>query len=127
MADWFDEQGNPNIGADRYGNPGRALRVDGDRGPVLEVDGRIFLAGDGLGPEGVRPFLDAYDLRRGRTERLFTAEPGVFEVVLGVLDAEASLLVTSRETETDPPNLHAVRGGERTALRPLATRWTSLE
>ena len=21
MADWFDEQGNPNIGADRYGNP----------------------------------------------------------------------------------------------------------
>jgi hypothetical protein len=43
---------------DRYGDPGRALRIDGDDGPVLEADGRIFLAGDGLGSDGPRPFLE---------------------------------------------------------------------
>jgi dipeptidyl aminopeptidase/acylaminoacyl peptidase len=111
---------------DRYGNPGRAVRVDGDTGPVLEVDGRIFLAGDGLGPGGAQPFLDAFDLRNRRRERLFSAEAGVFEVVLGVLEPTAPLLLTSRETETEPPNLYTIRRSERRALRPFASPYQAL-
>lgn len=112
--------------ADRYGNPGRALRLDGDAGPVLEVDGRIFLAGDGLGPEGPQPFLDAFDLRSRQKQRLFSAEPGVFEVVLGLLDPEGPDFVTSRETESEPPNLFVLRGASRTALRPFDTPYPEL-
>jgi dipeptidyl aminopeptidase/acylaminoacyl peptidase len=111
---------------DRYGDPGRALRVDGDTGPVLEVRGEIFLAGDGLGPDGPRPFLDAFQWSSRRTERVFAAEPGVFEVVLGVLDPEGPVLLTSRETESEPPNLYVLRGTKRTALRPLATPYPDL-
>jgi dipeptidyl aminopeptidase/acylaminoacyl peptidase len=100
--------------------------VDGDVGAVLEVEGDIFLAGDGLGPDGPRPFLDAFDLRSRRTERIFAAEPGVFEVVLGLLDPEGPVLLTSRETESEPPNLYVVRGTTRTALRPLPTPYPDL-
>lgn len=112
--------------ANRYDNPGRAVRQDGNQGPVLEVDGRIFLAGDGLGAGGPQPFLDAFDLRSRQTQRLFTAEPGVFEVVLGVLDTEVPTIVTSRETEHEPPNLYVLRGTARTALRPLASPYPEL-
>jgi len=111
---------------DRYGNPGRALRVDGDEGAVLEVGGSIFLAGDGLGPDGPRPFLDVFHLRTRRTERIFTADAGVFEVVLGLLDPEGPVLLTSRETESEPPNLYVVRDTNRTALRPLANPYPDL-
>ncbi len=103
--------------ADRYGSPGRALRVNGDEGPALEVDGRIFLAGDGLGPDGPQPFLDVVDLRTREAERVFSAEPGVFETVIGVLDPAGPVLLTSRETETEPPGLYRVQGAVRTALR----------
>ncbi len=114
------------VTADRYDNPGRALRVDGAEGPVLEVDGRIFLAGDGLGPGGPQPFLDAFDLRSRRTMRLFSAEPGVFEVVLGVLDPGVPAIVTYRETDSEPPNLYLLRGASRTALHPYTTPYPQL-
>jgi dipeptidyl aminopeptidase/acylaminoacyl peptidase len=112
---------------DRYNDPGHPLRVDGDQGPVLEANGRIFIAADGLGPQGPRPFLDALELPTGRRERIFTAEQGVFERVLAVLDPATRTLVTSRETERDPPNLFAVRGDVRTALRPYTTPYPDLE
>jgi len=112
--------------ANRYDSPGRALRQDGSVGPVLEVDGRIFLAGDGLGPGGPQPFLDTFDVRTGTTQRLFSAEPGVYEVVLGILGTDPLTIITSRETETEPPNLYAVRGTSRSALRRLASPYPEL-
>jgi dipeptidyl aminopeptidase/acylaminoacyl peptidase len=112
---------------DRYENPGRGVRVNGTEGPVLEVDGRVFLAGDGLGPEGPQPFLDTLDPKTGKKERVFTAESGDFEVVIAVLDADGPTLLTSRETETEPPNLSVLRGSERRPLRRLATPYPDLE
>lgn len=107
------------VTADRYDNPGRALRLDGSEGPVLEVDGSIFLAGDGLSEQGPRPFLDVVNLQQQQVQRLFSSEPGVFEGVLGVLDARLPTFVTSRETEMESPNLYLHRGAERTALRRI--------
>jgi dipeptidyl aminopeptidase/acylaminoacyl peptidase len=104
------------VAADRYDNPGQAVRLDGADGPVLEVDGRIFIAGDGLSDAGPRPFLDVFDLKRQKLQRVFSAEPGVYEIVLGVVDPKLPSFVTSRETETDSPNLYLHRGAERSAL-----------
>jgi dipeptidyl aminopeptidase/acylaminoacyl peptidase len=113
--------------AESYGNAGHALRVDGNDGPVLEQDGRIFLAGDGNdGHGGPQPFLDAFELKSRKSQRLFESEPGVFEQVIGVLDPQGPVLVTSRETETQPPNLFLLRGAERTALRPYASPYPQL-
>jgi dipeptidyl aminopeptidase/acylaminoacyl peptidase len=104
------------VALDRYDNPGRAVRLDGSDGPVLEVDGRIYIAGDGLSDAGPRPFLDVFDLRQQTLQRVFSAEPGVYEIVLGVLDPQLPSFVTSRETETESPNLYLHRGAERIAL-----------
>jgi dipeptidyl aminopeptidase/acylaminoacyl peptidase len=104
------------VTADRYDNPGRGVRLDGADGPVLEVDGRIFIAGDGLSDQGPRPFLDVFDLRQQKVQRVFSAQPGEYEIVLGVLDPELPTFVTSRETETESPNLFLHRGAERIAL-----------
>jgi dipeptidyl aminopeptidase/acylaminoacyl peptidase len=113
--------------ANQYENPGRALRLDGADGPVLEVDRKIYLAGDGQGDGGPRPFLDVLELRSGTTERLFLAEPGKFEVVLGLLDAEAPAFITSRESETESPNLFLVRGKERQQLTNIPDPFPQLE
>ncbi|MEZ5503284.1 MAG: prolyl oligopeptidase family serine peptidase, partial [Halioglobus sp.] len=112
---------------DRYNDPGRALRIDGSDGPALEVAGRVFLAGDGLGPDGPRPFLEELDLATAQKKSLFTADDGVFEEVLAVLDPRGPVLLTSRETESSPPNLYRVEGNQRTALRPLASPYPALE
>jgi dipeptidyl aminopeptidase/acylaminoacyl peptidase len=107
------------IAADRYDNPGKAVRLDGSNGPALEVNGRIFIAGDGLSDQGPQPFLDVFDLSTQKIERVFTAEPGVYEVVLGILDPDQLTFVTSRETQTESPNLYRLGSGKRTALRPI--------
>jgi dipeptidyl aminopeptidase/acylaminoacyl peptidase len=114
------------VTADRYDNPGRALRVNGATGPVLEQDGRIFIAGDGLSDNGPQPFLDVFDLHQQTVKRVFSAEPGVYEVVLGVLDPQLPLFVTSRETETESPNLYLFNGTERSALQRVADPYPQL-
>ncbi len=107
------------VAADRYDNPGRAVRLDGADGPVLEADGRIFIAGDGLSDQGPRPFLDVFDLKQQKAQRVFQADPGVYEAVLGVLDAKLPTFITSRETETESPNLYLHRGASRIALHKV--------
>jgi dipeptidyl aminopeptidase/acylaminoacyl peptidase len=112
---------------DLYDDPGRALRTEGGRGPILEWQGRIFLAGDGLGPKGPRPFLDALQLDTLEVKRLFQSDVGVYETVVAMIDPEAPLFVTSRETESQAPNLFAVGNGARTALRHFPSPYPALD
>jgi dipeptidyl aminopeptidase/acylaminoacyl peptidase len=114
------------IAADRYDNPGHGVRLDGSDGPVLEVDGRIFIAGDGLSDRGPQPFLDILNLKNKQVQRVFQAEPGVYEIVLGVLDPELPSFVTSRETETESPNLFLHRGTERITLHEVPDPYPQL-
>lgn len=108
---------------DRYGNPGRLLDADGTQGAVLEIDGRVFLAGDGLGAGGPEPYLVALDLRNGETQSLFVSRKGVFESVIAAFSISPLWIVTSRETETETPRLFSLRvtdrrETERHAIRP---------
>lgn len=101
-----------------YDDPGSPLGINGSRGPVLESNGRVFLAGDGESAAGPRPMLDAFDLRTGKTQRLFESAPGEFERVLGIIDPAGPVFVTSRETESVAPRLYLHDGGKRTAMTP---------
>lgn len=112
---------------DEYGNPGRALRVDGARGPALELDGKLLLAGDGLGPDGPEPFLDAFDLATLETEQLFASPKGAYEPVLGILDLDPPALLTSRESETEPPQLYVIQDSERRLLHAQPNPFPELD
>jgi dipeptidyl aminopeptidase/acylaminoacyl peptidase len=93
---------------DRYSDPGRPVMHPGPfHNPVILTAGggkTIFLRGQGASPEGDRPFLDTYDLESGETVRLFHSEAPYYESPVEIVDAGKRLLLTRRESQTEPPN-----------------------
>lgn len=105
---------------DAYGDPGnpvRRLQPDG-RSLVRMHGSTVFLSGRGSGPEGDRPFLDAWDLDSGDKRRLFRCAEGCYESFAGFLDDAGTRLLLFRETRTEPANAFAVdlAAGERRQL-----------
>jgi dipeptidyl aminopeptidase/acylaminoacyl peptidase len=104
---------------DRYGDPGRPVTTTNAAGyPVLQFAPRgtaIFLTGEGASPDGVFPFLDRYDLRTGRAERLWASQDPYYETVVEVLDRGAQRLLTRRESVTEPPNYFVRDRADNTA------------
>lgn len=107
---------------DRYGDPGRPLQQRNAAGKAVlwtSADGAsLLLTGAGASPEGDRPFLDRLTLASGRIERLWQSVAPVYEVPLDLLDRYGGLVLTRRESATEPPNYFA-RNLENGALRQL--------
>ena len=91
---------------DWYGNPGNPVlkTTTGGERVLLRNGDWIYLTGPGGSPEGDRPFLDRLNLRTRDVERLFRSAPETYESVVAVLDDQASRILTSYETKTEPPN-----------------------
>ncbi|MGZ3332892.1 MAG: alpha/beta hydrolase family protein, partial [Gemmatimonadaceae bacterium] len=95
---------------DRYSNPGNWVYVldpSNDRFvPLRSSDGKsLYLRGEGASAEGDRPFLDRFDIATGKTERLWQSTAPNYEQTLQVVDADATRIITQRESPTDPPNV----------------------
>lgn len=101
---------------DVYGNPGKAIRTDGNSGPVFEYKRHVFLSSDGLGAEGPQPYIDALNLDTLKVTRLATAPEGVYERTVGIVDPQTRTLLTVRESETEPPRLFSVTAGKHTPI-----------
>ncbi|MDA2930131.1 prolyl oligopeptidase family serine peptidase [Acidobacteria bacterium AH-259-O06] len=95
---------------DHYNDPGSPLSrrtASGHRVLLTANNGKkIFLTGQGASPEGNRPFLDELDLTSGKVKRLWRSEAPYYERPVKLLDAEAGLLMTSRESVEEPPNYY---------------------
>ncbi len=93
---------------DRYNDPGQPLtdRNEYGRRTMLTADGgrTLFMTGAGASPEGDRPFLDVWNLADDTRERLFHSEAPHYESVVELLDPDQRLLMTRRESQTEPPN-----------------------
>jgi len=93
---------------DRYNNPGFPLTVPNmyGRSVLLTADkGRsLYLSGQGASPEGDRPFVDKYDLKTGKTARLWRSEAPYYETVSEFIDPAKGLLLTVRQSVTEVPN-----------------------
>ena len=93
---------------DRYADPGTPVTVDdasGNARLLTDAQGEsIYLIGEGASPEGDRPFVDRFDLRDGRRERLFQSQAPFYERPRAVLDAAATQWLTTRESPDAPPN-----------------------
>ncbi len=94
---------------DRYSDPGTPMMTHSIFGTSVLLtsdDGQLlFLVGDGASPEGDRPFLDRWDLRTLKTQRLFRSEPPYYEKPVAILDDERPVVLTLRESISEPPNL----------------------
>jgi dipeptidyl aminopeptidase/acylaminoacyl peptidase len=74
---------------------------------VVSQDGdSVYLAGVGSSPEGDRPFLDRFDLKTRKTERLFRSDRKDFERFLdfGGKQGGGLTLITWHQSPTEPPN-----------------------
>ena len=94
---------------DRYNDPGSFVSTTdktGRRVVMLSKDGQhAYLNGRGSSPEGDHPFLRRFDLNTFKTEELFRSEDPYYESVDTVLDPEAQIIITARESTDEPPNL----------------------
>ncbi len=105
---------------DRYADAGRPVAVRRPGGGVVRQtdDGAIYLTGNGASPQGDRPFLDRLDLATLESERLFQSAGDAYEVALAPLSDDGSLVLTRRETRTEPPN-YLVRDLDADTVEPL--------
>jgi dipeptidyl aminopeptidase/acylaminoacyl peptidase len=123
---------------DAYKDPGAPVtRVLPDgQSAILQRGDSIYTSGLGASPEGDRPFLDRWDLKTLKSERLFRSDADAYETFAALLDDDARRIVTRRERPTEPPNYYVRTlganasdstngsdGSSIAALRPL-TRFT---
>ncbi|HEY0380672.1 MAG TPA: prolyl oligopeptidase family serine peptidase [Candidatus Elarobacter sp.] len=107
---------------DYYNDPGTPVLVVGSSG-ITAIDhagDAIWLRGTGFGPEGRRPFLDRFNLRTNEKTRVFRSELTPLETPLVPLDADATRILTQRQSPADPPNVF-VRTRATGALRALTS------
>ena len=93
---------------DRYSDPGQPVTIVNASGKEQLLWGKVphslFFIGEGASPEGTRPFLDRLDLDAKKTTRLFRSEAPNYEQPLTLANG---LVITRRESLTDPPNFFA--------------------
>lgn len=103
---------------DRYNDPGDFLQktLPTDQRVLLQEGDSLFLNGRGATPRGDRPFVDRFDLKTRKAERLFHSAAEAYEEVVALLEPDGSRLLLRHETNALPPNYFLVERGER---RPL--------
>ncbi|MBL8843280.1 MAG: S9 family peptidase [Planctomycetes bacterium] len=108
---------------DRYRAPGTPItRPDAHGRRVVAVHtGALLLNGQGATPEGDRPFLDRLALADFATTRLWQCDGASLESVVAPLTPDGKLLLTRRETASEPANWF-VRDLTRDAADPAGRR-----
>lgn len=93
---------------DRYSDPGFPMTMITDRGTRIlktaDSGSAIYLSGTGASPEGNRPFIRKMNLQSGETTELFRSEAPYYERAVAWIDADDGLLLTTRESVSEPPN-----------------------
>jgi dipeptidyl aminopeptidase/acylaminoacyl peptidase len=91
---------------EKYADPGRPVHRQLANGAwVVQQDGdSIFLSGAGSSPEGDRPFLDRFDLKTQRAERLFRSTPSSYEQFMGFANNDTRRLLTWHQSVDETPN-----------------------
>jgi dipeptidyl aminopeptidase/acylaminoacyl peptidase len=90
-----------------YANPGRPVYriLPNGKWAMQQKGDTIFLTGQGASPAGARPFFDSFDLRSGKSRRLFRSDKDAYEYPVGFVGNAEDALLTLRQTPIEPPNL----------------------
>jgi dipeptidyl aminopeptidase/acylaminoacyl peptidase len=94
---------------DRYNDRGTPVtRVVNGQRAILQDGDSIYLEGDGASPEGDRPFLDRFNLKTLKSERIFHSDSKSYEGVVALLSDDGSKFITRRESPTEAPNYYVL-------------------
>ncbi len=93
---------------DLYNDPGNFVTKSNDFGRNVLLTANngktLYLTGIGASPEGNRPFVDEFDVASKQAKRLWQSEAPYYEIPVYVLDAAKGMVITRRESNTEPPN-----------------------
>ncbi|HEX6190938.1 MAG TPA: prolyl oligopeptidase family serine peptidase [Chitinophagaceae bacterium] len=94
---------------DAYSNPGTPVTDKNEYGrnviKTIDNGNKILMNNTtGSSPDGDLPFLATFDLNKKQSDIIWRCQPGYFESVVRVMDAEKLQLLTKRESEKEMPN-----------------------
>jgi dipeptidyl aminopeptidase/acylaminoacyl peptidase len=92
---------------DRYADPGYPVTDENELGRyVITMEGNnMFLLGDGWSEKGKFPFIDKYNYKTGKTERIYqSTETERLEEIISAIDVEKGEYLIRLESPTDYPN-----------------------
>jgi dipeptidyl aminopeptidase/acylaminoacyl peptidase len=90
-----------------YEDPGQPVYriMPNGKWAIRQTGDTIFLSGQGASPAGDRPFLDSFDLRTGKSQRLFRSGADAYEYFLSFVNEAPDTFLTWHQTPSEPPNL----------------------
>ncbi len=94
---------------DAYNDPGTPVTEKNKYGEnvVKLINGsQILMRGIGASPKGDLPFLNSFDINTKETKQLWRCEEPYYESVTDVLDFDKLVVVTNKQSQTDPPNFY---------------------
>jgi len=107
---------------EQYNNPGAPLQrmLPSGQYAMQQHEQWIYLAGTGATPEGDRPFLDRFDLKTLKSERLFRSDAMSYETVVALLGSDARQFITRRERPIEPLNYYVRNLSDAAEAAPRA-------
>ncbi len=94
---------------DNYSDPGSPVTKRNAFGKnVLLVDkNSIYLSGNGYSDEGIRPFIDKFNLKKKEAKRLWQANGiSTLETITKLLDHQEGVIITRIESKNGFPNFY---------------------
>lgn len=94
-----------------YKLPGNFLSHRNEKGEYLLLTDKnytkLYLSGEGYAPDGKKPFIDEYDIKTGKTKRLWQADgKSTYERMVKVQNIEKGDFITRIEGKTQYPNYY---------------------
>jgi len=111
-----DAYNNPGIPVTEKNKFGRQVILTTDNGTKLLLNNTT-----GASNKGDLPFLAKFDLATKKSEILWRAQPGTFEMVTDVLDPQKLVLLTRKESQKDVPNYYIKNLILRVADQPITS------
>jgi dipeptidyl aminopeptidase/acylaminoacyl peptidase len=109
---------------DRYNDPGNPVmkRTPNGQSVIEQYGDHIYLSGQGASRSGDRPFLDRFNLKTLKSERIFQCDEQSYETFVALLAGDGSRFITSYETQATPANyfIRAAAGDSKQALTSFA-------
>ncbi|MBS3768545.1 MAG: S9 family peptidase [Candidatus Cloacimonetes bacterium] len=93
-----------------YADPGDFVtKYNSAKRRVLQFDesrDKLYLEGSGAGPEGNKPFLDSYDIKTGKIERLWQSQPPFYEYFVRLISQNPNVILIGRQSKKMPRNYY---------------------
>lgn len=107
---------------DRYSDPGNFVSSKNEFGRyTLNIDGNeLYLMGDGYSKEGQFPFIDSYNMKTNKTERLYQSEyTDKLESLNTAIDMEKGEILVRIESQKEYPNYYIRNIKKKNDLRAI--------